>query len=92
MIPVERLVKGKFQDNFEFVQWFKKFFDANFDGHDYDPSGMREGASLGTASAKGGAMSKPRAAPASRAPASRPAPARTTGVLLKKIIMECAVM
>ena len=30
VIPVERLIKGKFQDNFEFVQWFKKFFDANY--------------------------------------------------------------
>ncbi|KAK1171795.1 microtubule-associated protein RP/EB family member 3-like isoform X1 [Acipenser oxyrinchus oxyrinchus] len=37
IIPVERLVKGKFQDNFEFVQWFKKLFDANYDGKDYDP-------------------------------------------------------
>ena len=32
MVPVDRLVKGKFQDNFEFIQWFRKFFDANFDG------------------------------------------------------------
>ncbi|CAD7682263.1 unnamed protein product [Nyctereutes procyonoides] len=37
IIPVDKLVKGKFQDNFEFVQWFKKFFDANYDGKDYDP-------------------------------------------------------
>jgi len=32
-IPVQRLVKARFQDNFEFVQWFKKFFDANYDGN-----------------------------------------------------------
>ncbi|KAG9333236.1 hypothetical protein JZ751_012956 [Albula glossodonta] len=36
IIPVEKLVKGRFQDNFEFVQWFKKFFDANYCGQDYD--------------------------------------------------------
>jgi len=42
-IPVERLVKGKFQDNFEFVQWFKKFFDANYHGQSYDPSAARDG-------------------------------------------------
>ena len=43
-MPVEKLVKGKFQDNFEFVQWFKKFFDANYvDGHDYDPVAARDG-------------------------------------------------
>lgn len=43
IIPVERLVKGKFQDNFEFVQWFKKFFEANYDGKDYDPHTARQG-------------------------------------------------
>uniref|UniRef100_A0A4W5JAP3 Microtubule-associated protein, RP/EB family, member 3b n=1 Tax=Hucho hucho TaxID=62062 RepID=A0A4W5JAP3_9TELE len=43
IIPVERLVKGKFQDNFEFIQWFKKFFDANYDGKEYDPVATRQG-------------------------------------------------
>ncbi|XP_054618614.1 microtubule-associated protein RP/EB family member 3-like isoform X2 [Dunckerocampus dactyliophorus] len=42
IIPVERLVKGKFQDNFEFLQWFKKFFDANYDGKEYDPLLLRQ--------------------------------------------------
>ncbi|XP_017875925.1 microtubule-associated protein RP/EB family member 1 isoform X2 [Ceratina calcarata] len=36
VIPVDKLVKGRFQDNFEFLQWFKKFFDANYDGREYD--------------------------------------------------------
>jgi len=39
-------VKGRFQDNFEFLQWFKKFFDANYDGHDYDPVAERGGLPL----------------------------------------------
>ncbi|XP_035280168.1 microtubule-associated protein RP/EB family member 3b isoform X2 [Anguilla anguilla] len=43
IIPVEKLVKGKFQDNFEFVQWFKKLFDANYDGKEYDPQQARQG-------------------------------------------------
>lgn len=43
IIPVDKLVKGKFQDNFEFVQWFKKFFDANYNGSDYDPIAARQG-------------------------------------------------
>ncbi|KAM4529896.1 microtubule-associated protein RP/EB family member 3-like isoform 1-T2 [Fundulus diaphanus] len=43
IISVERLVKGKFQDNFEFLQWFKRFFDANYDGKEYDPLMMRQG-------------------------------------------------
>uniref|UniRef100_A0A452UC86 Calponin-homology (CH) domain-containing protein n=2 Tax=Ursus TaxID=9639 RepID=A0A452UC86_URSMA len=43
VIPVDKLVKGKFQDNFEFVQWLKKFFDANCDEKDYDPVAVRQG-------------------------------------------------
>lgn len=33
---MDKLIQGRFQDNFEFVQWFKKFFDANYDGRPYD--------------------------------------------------------
>jgi RP/EB family microtubule-associated protein len=36
-------VKGRFQDNFEFLQWFKRFFDANYQGQDYDPIAARGG-------------------------------------------------
>ncbi|KAM6432534.1 microtubule-associated protein RP/EB family member 3 [Rhynochetos jubatus] len=43
IIAVERLVKGKFQDNFEFIQWFKKFFDANYEGREYSPVLARQG-------------------------------------------------
>lgn len=42
-----RLIKGRFQDNFEFLQWFKKFFDANYDGREYDASAAREGLPMG---------------------------------------------
>ena len=27
---MDKLSKQKFQDNFEFLQWYKKFFDANY--------------------------------------------------------------
>lgn len=53
MVAVEKLVKGKFQDNFEFVQWFKRFFDANYDGAEYDALAARGGETMG--SAKGAA-------------------------------------
>ena len=36
IVPIDKLVKSRFQDNFEFVQWFKKFFDANYQGQDLD--------------------------------------------------------
>uniref|UniRef100_A0A0K0G361 Eb1 (inferred by orthology to a D. melanogaster protein) n=1 Tax=Strongyloides venezuelensis TaxID=75913 RepID=A0A0K0G361_STRVS len=45
-VPVDRLIKGKFQDNFEFLQWFKKFFDANYEGHEYNPIDARGGEPL----------------------------------------------
>lgn len=47
IIPIDRLIKGRFQDNFEFLQWFKKFFDANYDGRDYDAVAAREGLPMG---------------------------------------------
>lgn len=43
ILPVEKLVKGRFQDNLDFIQWFKKFFDANYDGKEYDPMQARQG-------------------------------------------------
>lgn len=42
-VPVERLVKCRFQDNLEFLQWFKRYWDANFSGHEYDPVARRKG-------------------------------------------------
>merc|ERR1711899_542184 len=44
IVLVDKLVKGRFQDNFEFLQWFKRFFDANYQGQDYDPLAARGGA------------------------------------------------
>jgi RP/EB family microtubule-associated protein len=41
-IPVDRLIKCKFQDNLEFFQWMKKFFDANYPGSDYDAIARRK--------------------------------------------------
>ncbi|KJE94054.1 microtubule-associated protein [Capsaspora owczarzaki ATCC 30864] len=66
VIPVEKLIKGKFQDNLEFVQWFKKFFDANHGGGEYNPVERRAGAPGAAAGGAGGS--------ATRAPASSAAP------------------
>ncbi|KAG5643829.1 hypothetical protein DXG03_009606 [Asterophora parasitica] len=43
-IPVDKLVKCKMQDNLEFLQWIKRFWDANYGGQGYDPVARREGA------------------------------------------------
>jgi len=32
VVPVDKLVKGRFQDNFEFIQWFYKFHEKNSQG------------------------------------------------------------
>lgn len=54
-------MKGKFQDNFEFVQWFKKFFDANYDGKEYDPAAARQGQDMPTSQSPAAATaSKPK--------------------------------
>ena len=71
VIPVDKLVKGRFQvnvktfpesmikesqllqDNFEFIQWFKKFFDANYGGQEYDALGSRGGEQVGSANKPG---------------------------------------
>ncbi|KAF1755292.1 hypothetical protein GCK72_021861 [Caenorhabditis remanei] len=66
VIPVDKLIKGKFQDNFEFLQWFKKLFDANYDGHEYDPLSARNGEGLPTENGPAGAAKTP---VASRMPA-----------------------
>lgn len=47
---INKLVKGRFQDNFEFLQWFKKFFDANYDGREYNPIEARGRQAIGTVS------------------------------------------
>jgi RP/EB family microtubule-associated protein len=56
------LVKGRFQDNFEFVQWFKKFFDANYQGDEYDGAHARAqvGAPSKVGTSKPGGVTAPK--------------------------------
>jgi RP/EB family microtubule-associated protein len=48
IVPVDKIIKGKFQDSFELLQWFKKFFDANSSGADYDALAARGGELMGS--------------------------------------------
>ncbi|CAH0474588.1 unnamed protein product [Peronospora belbahrii] len=41
-VEVDRLVRGKYQDNLEFMQWFKAFFERNASGQPYDPLAQRD--------------------------------------------------
>ncbi|BEJ12277.1 hypothetical protein CspHIS471_0207370 [Cutaneotrichosporon sp. HIS471] len=47
-IPVGKLVKCRMQDNLEFLQWMKKFWDANSTGAAYDTTGRGMMASSGS--------------------------------------------
>jgi len=42
LVPVEALIKCKMQDNLEFLQWTKRFWDQYFPGGDYDAIGRRK--------------------------------------------------
>merc|ERR1712166_12482 len=57
IVAVDKLVKGRFQDNFEFLQWFKRFFDANYQGQDYDPIAARASYGSSNRSTNGGGAS-----------------------------------
>ena len=43
-IPIDKLVKCKMQDNLEFLQWMKRFWEANYGGQGYDAVARRKGA------------------------------------------------
>jgi len=36
-IDVDNLIRGKYLDNWEFLQWLKRFFDSGYGGHEYNP-------------------------------------------------------
>ncbi|KAF3850159.1 hypothetical protein F7725_019878 [Dissostichus mawsoni] len=76
IIPVERLVKGKFQDNFEFLQWFKKFFRCQLRRERIRPSNVTTGPGGNAASTKP-SPSKP------KRPPSRSGPVRTSPTVPK---------
>ncbi|EWC44033.1 hypothetical protein DRE_01385 [Drechslerella stenobrocha 248] len=42
-VPVQSLVKCKMQDNLEFLQWTKRYWDQYFPGGEYDPIARRKG-------------------------------------------------
>ena len=45
-IDVDKLVKAKYQDNLEFCQWIKRYFDLNYSGEPYNAVERRKGQQL----------------------------------------------
>ncbi|KAK8219525.1 calponin homology domain-containing protein [Phyllosticta paracitricarpa] len=72
-IHVESLVKCKMQDNLDFLQFSKRYWDQNFPGGDYDAVARRKASG---APAGGAAASAPRTASST---ARRPAAVSNTG-------------
>lgn len=82
-IPVEALIKCKMQDNLEFLQWTKRFWDLNFPDHDYDAVARRKGGALPATGAGAAATRAPVSTGAARrggAAAAAPRAAKTAGV------------
>ncbi|PKI83841.1 hypothetical protein MVES_001885 [Malassezia vespertilionis] len=86
-IPVDRLVRCKMQDNLEFLQWLKKYWDINYAGDGYDAEARRAGHPGTSASAasvrrvgSSAAQSRPSVAPRpSVGPRASVAPRQSVG-------------
>ncbi|KAJ8654267.1 hypothetical protein O0I10_010089 [Lichtheimia ornata] len=68
VIPVDRLMKCKLQDNLEFTQWLKRYWDQTYPGGDYDALQRRKGGAGG-----GGGRASSRSGTAAPAGATRKA-------------------
>ncbi|KAJ5953198.1 hypothetical protein N7454_000094 [Penicillium verhagenii] len=92
-IPVQSLSKCRMQDNLEFLQWVKKYWDQHYPGGDYDAVGRRKasGAPVGGAPAASrapSAGSRRGATPVSSA--ARPRVATSTGPQTAALNQEIA--
>ncbi|KAI8641110.1 calponin homology domain-containing protein [Parasitella parasitica] len=76
IIPVDKLMKCKFQDNLEFMQWVKRYWEQNFPGGEYNAAQRRKGGGRSNAAA-GGAASMARKAINNNSSAARTPPNRT---------------
>jgi len=74
-IDVDRLISGKYMDNLEFMQWFKRFFEMAIPDKvvDYDCYGQRckgKGGAQFNGGKKAGGSAKPASAASARPPSS----------------------
>lgn len=71
-VPIDKLVKAKYQDNLEWLQWMKHFFDCKYSGEEYNPQERRAKAGKKGLTKKTGGATKPRTTTTTRktAPAS----------------------
>lgn len=70
VVPTDRLIKAKYQDNLEFMQWMKRFFEIQFSGEPYDAKARRKECKVEYASDKKSATSSKPAATSTSASSS----------------------
>ncbi|OBZ90858.1 Microtubule integrity protein mal3 [Choanephora cucurbitarum] len=73
IVPVDRLIKCKLQDNLEFMQWVKRFWDQNYPGGEYDALARRKGGAPSTRSSTTSTVSSGRVSSASKKATKTPA-------------------
>ncbi|KAJ1928893.1 microtubule integrity protein mal3 [Tieghemiomyces parasiticus] len=78
VIPVDRLMKLRFQDNFEFLQWLKRFWEQYCPGGQYDAVGRRRGQTVDVGPARPGSAANSISSSTRRAVGGERAPSRTT--------------
>lgn len=79
-IPVQALIKCKMQDNLEFLQWTKRYWDQYFPGHEYDAVARRKASGAPASSVGSGTASPLRTSTATRTTTAprRPVPVSNT--------------
>lgn len=94
-IHVEQLIKCKMQDNLEFLQWTKRYWDQYFPGGEYDAVARRKGSGAPVPSASTPAPRAPAAGAARRGvtPTTRaPKPTTSNGPAVAALQAENATM
>jgi len=56
-VPVEHLVKCRMQDNLEFLQWTKRYWDQHYPGGEYDAVARRKASGAPASNSRAGATS-----------------------------------
>jgi microtubule-associated protein, RP/EB family len=76
-VPVEQLIKCKMQDNLEFLQWSKKYWDQYYPGGEYDAVARRKASGAPPAAAPSAARASGGAAKRGTTPTTAGARTRT---------------
>ncbi|KAG7008823.1 hypothetical protein G7Y79_00004g014070 [Physcia stellaris] len=97
-VPIEALVKCKMQDNLEFLQWTKRYWDQYYPGGDYDALARRKASGPPAAAApaptaartSGGGAARRGTTPTTTARGARPggAPPANTAVVQENIQLK----